>query len=813
MKRNHMSKLIFLLVSILTTLGATAQAESQGRILGVLVDSLNEKPIPGVTVTLKQNTLTVSTTTTSESGAFTLQHVVYGTYALTITSVGYGSRLVEVALSADKPAVSLGTIALAQEGKQLGNVTVTSQKALLEDKGDRLVYNAEKDISNAGGTAADVLRKVPTLTVDLDGNVQMRGNSNIKVLVNGKPSAMMARNLADALRQMPASVIKSVEVITSPGAKYDAEGAAGVINIITKKGLQGFNGSVNATAGNLNRALGTSLNLRKKKVGFSLSANMYQYRNINEQSSLRTTLVDGQPANILSRSSRADNTGTGGYGELSFDYDPDSSSHINLSGNVWGGDYPFHTTVHNRVTDPSGAVLQAFRNESRFKNPYGNGQFDLGYTRTLKKQGQEFSLLGQFSRMPDNYFYTTDRYDDNGIIYSDQSTNYSRNKEYTVQTDYVHPFTLKGRRDTSNLKMEVGGKTIIRDIGSEYRVQISADGKDPLEPAPSQSNDFDYVQRVYSGYTSLNFSDKHKWNINAGARLEYTDIEGDFKTTATRIRSDYSNLIPSLTVSKGIDKHTLKVSYTQRITRPLIWYLNPWLNQSDPKNITTGNPDLEPELNHATELSFSTRTPKGTSINSTLYWRLTDNAIEYISRVNASGVSLSRPENIAHRTAYGMNTNVTAQPLKGWSLNGSADVRYMDIYSKALQQQKNGIVWNTNLNTTYKLPRDFTLQANGGVGSGWINLQRTTTTHWYWYGLSAKRQFLEKKATLTLSVNNPFARGVVQKSIESSSTYQTESQNFFVNRSVRLTFEWRFGQMSTGSGKQGKKIKNDDGGR
>ncbi len=202
---------------------------------------------------------------TSDSGAFSIPALEPGTYLLAASFVGYTTKSLTVVLDGKQPVHTLEPIQLSAGDKQLANVTVTAQKALVEDRGDKLIYNAEKDISNTGGTAADVLRKVPSLTVDLNGNVQMRGNSNIRILVNGKPSAMMARNLADALRQMPASAIKTVEVITSPGAKYDAEGAAGVINIITKKGLQGFNGSATATAGNMNRSLGTNLSVRKKK--------------------------------------------------------------------------------------------------------------------------------------------------------------------------------------------------------------------------------------------------------------------------------------------------------------------------------------------------------------------------------------------------------------------------------------------------------------------------------------------------------------------------------------------------------------------
>lgn len=791
---------------------ALAQATHNGKITGSLADSTTAKSVPFATVALMNGQKLITGTTTDEAGTFVLSTIPQGAYTLALSFVGYRTKTVPVTISSERPSIQLGTISIAPEGKTLGEVTVAGQKALVEDKGDRLVYNAEKDISNAGGTAADVLRKVPTLSVDLDGNVQMRGNGNIKVLINGKPSAMMARNLADALRQMPANVIKSIEVITSPGAKYDAEGSAGVINIITKKALQGFNGSANVTAGNMNRSIGTNLNLKKKKIGFSLSANGYQFRNLRESQTRRTSLDGaGQPLSILTQTSKADNTGTGGYGEMSFDYDPDSTNHINLSANVWGGYYPNNNSVMNRLTNPVGEELQAFRNDIRFSNPYGNGQLDLGYTKTFRKPGQEFSFLSQFSRMPDNYFYDTDRYAASEVLtYRQHSTNYSSNKEYTFQTDYTHPFTIKGRKDTTNIKLEVGLKGIIRDIGSEYRVTESLNGSSPFVLDSTQSNDFNYIQKVYSGYTSLRLDTKTKWNLTVGARFEHTDINGDFVTTKTKLVSQYSNLIPSVTLSKAIKTHTLKISYNQRIQRPMIWLLNPWMNQSDPQNIQTGNPYLNPELSHATELSYSVNTKKGTSINSAIYWRQTNNAIDYISTVDASGVSTGKPQNIAQRKAYGLNVNINSQPIKNWTINGGGDIRYVDLASPALGQSNNGVVWSVNMNTSYKLPQNYTVQANGNYNSGWISLQGTNTG-FYWHSISMKREMMNKQASLTLGINNPFIGTIVQRNSQSAPTFESESQFYFVRRSVRLTFEWRFGQMNAGGGKKGKKISNDDG--
>jgi len=804
--------LFFVLIS-----KVAAQSGNPGKITGSISDSLSAKPVPYVTVALKDGPKIISGTTADGAGAFELPNLPLGNFTLELSFIGYRTKIMPVKLLADQPTLTLGPLKINTVAKMLGAVEVVGQKPIIEDKGDRLVYNAENDISNAGGNATDVMRKVPTLTVDLNGNVQMRGNSNIKVLVNGKPSAMMARNLADALRQMPANVIKSVEVITSPGAKYDGEGSAGVINIITKKGLQGFNGSTNVTLGNLNKGLGTSLNYKKNKLGFSLKANGYQNRNIWENEFTRTNLQNGVPASIITQETESDNTGTGGYGEMSIDYDPDSTSRINLAANVWGGNFPSNNTMQSQILNPAGGGIAAFRNESRFHNPYGNGQLDIGYTKTLKKPEQEFSLLGQFSRMPDNYFYETDTYSGaNEITFRQKSSNYSRNREYTIQTDYTHPFKINGVRDTTSLKLEVGAKAIRRDIGSEYNVEEAVSGEGALVPDPEQSNEFDYFQRVYSGYTSLRLDTKKKWGLNAGLRLEQTNIEGNFineVTTQSGVKDRYRNLFPSFTLSKGLGPQTVKVSYNQRIQRPLVWYLNPWVNRTDTLNQTTGNPYLNPELTHNLELAYNLNTKKGLSVNTALYWIYTDNAIEYLATVNEEGVSVSKPQNIAERKSYGLNLNLGGQPSKNWNLSGNGNLNYVDLQSAGLNQRNNGWVWSLNLNTTYNLPKNYSVQANGHLSSGWISLQGRNSGY-YWHGFSVKKEFWDKKASLNLNLNSPFIRSVKQTRNQTAPTFISEGSSRFVNRSARLTFEWRFGQMTAGGSKQSKKINNDDkGGR
>lgn len=810
----------FLYVLTFITFGAFAQTPSTGKLTGTVADSTTRQPISYVTIAVSTSAVSTSATgarkillggTADDKGAFVLDNIPAGVYQITLSFVGYRTRIIpNVAIVPANGPVDLGTVLLAPDTKSLNEVVVTARKALVEDKGDKLVYNADVDATNTGGTAVDVLRKVPMLTVDLEGNVKMRGSSNIRVLVNGKPSSIMARNLADALKQMPANIIKSVEVITSPGAKYDAEGSAGVINIITKKQLQGTNGTINATVGNFNNSLGGNVSVKQGKVGLSASGNVYTYRNIMEMGQSRTTLVDGQPVSELSQRSTADNTGMGGHSELSLDYDPDSLNRLNFSVNAWGGNFPNNSQLGSRLVSTSGQVIQDFRRDIAFRNPYGNAEFNLGWTRSFTKPGKEFSVLSQYSYMPDNYYYTINQFDraSERPTFLEQTTNLSRNNEFTFQSDFANPYKL---RDSANLKVEFGAKTIQRFIGSESTTNLSLTGlEQDYAFDTARSNEFKYIQRVFAGYSSLKFDTKNKWALSAGLRLEHTRIDGDFITQRFQFNSQYTNLVPSFTVAKKVaKKHTFKLAYNQRISRPLIWYLNPFRNVSDPRNIQTGNPFLRPELTHATEVSYSTFGENGFSLNTSLFWRQTNNAIEWLSTVDAAGVAVTSPQNIGRNASYGANLSLSMQPNKRIDLSLNTDLTYVMLSSVALGQRNSGWVMGVGPNLTYKLPKDVSVQVMGQYNTGWISLQ-STNTGWYFYGLSGKKEFWNKKASLTLNVTNPFNRWNLMRGESSAPSFDASNQFRLVNRSARLTFSYRFGQMSSG-GKQSRKISNDDG--
>ena len=299
-------------------LTATPQQASKGnaRLAGFIIDAETKKPIEFATVALLPATggKPIDGTVCNEKGQFRLENLAAGSYRLVVSFIGYESKTVnDISLAANNADVNIGAIPIKSDFRKLKEVNVTTERELFENKVDRIVYNAEKDVSNAGGNAADVLKKVPQVTVDLDGNVQLRGSSNIRVLINNKPSSIMAASVADALKQIPSDMIKSVEVITSPSAKYDAEGTAGIINIITKKNnLQGVNGSVNTSFGNLSSNVGASVNYRQGKLGLNSNLGRNQWGVYGETDVRRTDRLEGT-TNTLTQESDFHNGGKFNY--------------------------------------------------------------------------------------------------------------------------------------------------------------------------------------------------------------------------------------------------------------------------------------------------------------------------------------------------------------------------------------------------------------------------------------------------------------------------------------------------------------------
>ncbi|MBN8822772.1 MULTISPECIES: TonB-dependent receptor [unclassified Spirosoma] len=786
-----------------------ASPTTKGQLSGMLTDSTTRQPVPFATVALLTATGTIITgQTTTETGHFTFTGLAIGTYAVQISYVGYQPRtLIGITILASQPTRDLGTILLRSESRQLNEVRVTTQKALIEEKSDRLVYNAGSDITNKGGTAVDVLRKAPMLTVDVSGNVQIRGSSSIKVLLNGRPSGLLARNLSEALKMIPANTIQSVEVITSPAARYDAEGAGGVINIITKKQLKGSNGSLDVTAGNYIQSLGGSYGFKREKFGLTFSGNTNAEREKSIIETTRTSLVNGQPAGELFQRISANNIHPGWFGDLGMEYAFDTLNRVNLSVSSWGGAWPTSNTGYYRFRNTENQISQEYKQVVDQQNPFGNIEWNLGYTRTFHKPKQELSVLGQYSYTFDNSRYASDQFSlTDQPLYRETSTNRSHNPQWTWQIDYVHPFSRNGQQ-----VFEVGAKMVRRDVSSTYEVYTSQpENIALLNLSTDRSNTFTYDQQVAAGYASLKLANRTHWTLQLGTRLENTSMSGQFAHTISPFRVQFNNFIPSIILSKQLtEQQSVKVTYTQRISRPMIWDLNPYVNASDPKNRMAGNPQLRPELAHLAEISYSLTTPKGTYLNLALYRRQTDNSIEDVRTVDTAGVSLTTRQNVARNERTGLNVNASGQLGRNWKLNGGGEFYYAHFSSPALQVQNSGWLWQFTLNLAYQLPRQFTVQANGIYSTGWVLLQGKNSA-WYDYSLAVRKEFWDKKASLTLGVNNPFTYPFRQQNDSQSSTFRAHTANQYFTRSVKLTFSWQFGQIRTSHDEPVRKITNDD---
>ncbi|MBC3540716.1 TonB-dependent receptor domain-containing protein [Rufibacter sediminis] len=776
-----------------------ASGKGAGKITGTVLDSVSGKPVAFATVALAQmgGNPSKDGTLTDDQGRFTFSPIPVGEYQVTVSFIGYQTKNIRpVKVIAGEPEVKIGRVTLSPAENKLKEVTVVGQKPLVEDKIDRLVYNADQDITNVGGNASDVLRKVPSLSVDVDGNVQLRGSSNVRVLINNKASTMLATNLADALRQIPSDQIKSVEVITSPSAKYDAEGSAGIINIITKRNsLPGLTGSIGATAGTQNSSVFSNLSMQRGKMGVTLNLNGFRYSVPKGYGLYRVEHAEGE--DVITRQTGDGRVhGGGASAELGLTYDPDSLNLFSVGLKMNTGRYQGSSAQETTTTQPG--PFPYIRNASKFQFIPLGADVNLEYTHVYKPQ-QELTLLGQFSQSDHENFVHQDRFTrQDQLFYLQRNTNQNSNREITFQADYGHPFKNKAT-------LEVGAKAILRRANSDAQYDITY----PLEDrAAPEENTFHYRQDVVAGYLFYGVTLGKKNTLKTGLRWEQTQLKGDFTSTQTFLNETYHHLIPSLVLSRTLkENHTLKFSYTQRLQRPHIFLLNPYRDNRDPKSIFFGNPALDPELTHLYEAGYSTFF-KTSSLSAALYLQQVDNAIQLVTLGLEDGVSQNTYENAGKLLSYGVNVSGATKPVPAVSLNGNANVYYNRL--SGLGTENTGWQYNLNVTTGYELGKGLTAQFSGGFNSARVTLQGKAYA-WQYYNFAVKKALFEKRGSLTLGVNNPFTKSINYGSETRTEAFTQVSENRNFNRSVRLSFDFKFGQQNASkTPRKQKSIRNDD---
>jgi outer membrane receptor for ferrienterochelin and colicin/5-hydroxyisourate hydrolase-like protein (transthyretin family) len=792
----------------------TANAATGGsKLSGVIVDSLSGKPVEFANIVLyrKTDNQLMDGTATDEKGKFSLQGVANGVYKMELSFLGFNTKYLDNIRIDKEQKMDLGNVKLGPSAKNLAEVTVTGDKSLVEEKVDRLIYNAEKDLTSKGGDAADILRKVPMLSVDLDGNVSLRGNGNVRVLINNKPSTIMAANIADALKQIPADMIKTVEVITSPSAKYDAEGSGGIINIITKKNtLQGYNMNVDLGVGNRGSNLGLRGSYRAGKMGFTLGGygRGNYFRTITDLN--QTTFGTTQNV-VTAQNIRTKDNGLFGNYNLGWDYDIAKNQSLTAS-------VRYGVRNSSRKQDQN-TGLSIGSNPAIFserlvdvRDLSGSIDVNLDYVHTYKPR-QEWSISSQMSRnnLTNNFF--TDYLNTNRDITGRQkNVNLNTNQEFTIQTDYQKPID-------DRQSLEFGAKGIFREVTSNYKY-LAADPTsdytiDPKRPA----GQLNYSQNVAAAYLSYTLTTKNKYTFKVGSRYEYTAINAKNQVEQSFNIPSYGILVPSVNVSKNLSETTtLKLGYNRRIQRPGLQQLNPNFNAANPQNITIGNPLLRPELTDNIELGLGSRIKK-TYINVAIFGRITDNVITQIRQPSDTlpGAVISTYQNIGKQRAIGSNFFGNVYLTSKWTIGGGFDLVY--AFLEGTTTGLNGLsqkVTNNGLNVNGRLMTQITLK-NGWAFQGFsfmrgsqVQLQgRQGGFGFYSFGM--KKDFNNKKASFGLSAENFFSRGITIRTQLNSPTFIQDNQTLQLNRGIRVNFSYTIGKMSfEDQRRKTRSVNNDD---
>ncbi len=784
-------------------------AVGYGKFSGTVIDENNE-PVPYATIRVlsANDDKLINGTIAEDDGKWVIKNVAEGEYKIVISFIGYESITAgPYTVTGKGESHTLENSVLASSSTELEQVVVEGQRELIEDKVDRIVYNAEQDKTTAGGDASDVLRRVPLLSVDLEGNVSLRGSSNITVLIDGKPSTITAGNLADALRQIPADEIASVEVITSPSARYDAEGTGGIINIITKKNnLQGGTLSVNTGVGYRGSNLGINAGYRTGKLGLSLGGNGFAGYNI--LGSLENTqIVTDESGNELSRTYQfAETVSSRISGRYNFGWDYTFNKYHFVGGGVNYRIFDSRSDQNDRLTEFTSTAGTSSVVEDVFTLSNSNSvDINFNYIRSFEEKGKEISLITLYSQDNRNNDFTIDDLSESNPS-SIKNDNVSTNKEFTVQLDYVEPMGDKAR-------FETGVKNISRNVTSDFTL-FRRQGTDPFAEVQGASvnNSFNYVQNVSAGFVSGLMELPSNFTVQAGGRYEYTTIRANFAGGEDLEIGDYGTFVPSINMSKKLKNNmTLKLGYSRRIARPSLQFLNPNINAANPLNISQGNPDLLPEMTDQVELSLS-RFKRTTSLNVSVFVRSTNGSIQSVRETIGQDTVFTTFQNIGEADAYGVNAFGSVRKGK-LTLNGGIDAFYSvltnNIDDPLFNAENEGFVFNGRMFGSYKLSKLWTIQMFGFYRSSRVQLQGFSNP-FYIYSLSINRNFKNDKGSIGIGANN-FATPrsnldseVTTPLLIQRSTRELQLLNF------RINFSYRIGKLTQRASKKVKKISNDD---
>lgn len=779
------------------------------KVYGIVADSATKKPVNFSTLNLKNDeNISIKTALTKSDGSFNIEFPFQKKFILVLMVAGYQTKTITIAIKDSlKRSITLDTVFIAPKINRLKEVVISADRPIIKQQADRVIYDLQADPESKGSNVLIMMRKVPFISIDAQNNILLKGNSGFKVFINGKPSGITDDNLKTILQSMPASTIQSIEVITNPPAKYDAEGLAGIINIITNKKVDfGYRGSIN-----LNESfpvggpgIGASFSGKQGRFGVTAYGGLSSYNSLETQFQNNRTTFGADATNLAQNGSIKSNNRNSYFGtEISYEVNP-----LNLITGQFSINESHSNGQNNQTSTLKNSTLLQRYNLDNTNYGSGNGtdasiNYQLGF-----KADKNRLLTFSYRYFTYGNEQNTNLNITNSLVYLPdyQQDNHTKTSEQTFQIDYVHPF--------KKLIVEAGVKGILRRNTSDYQYLLYNPSNNHYEQNPANTDYFNYHQNVFSAYNSYRYNLK-TWNFVAGVRAEQTIINADFLATSSTVHQNIFNIIPSVSINKEfVDKSSISFGFNQRIKRPNIRRLNPFVDRSNPDFISSGNPNLRPVLNNNLQLSYSKS--KKLSVTVALGYSFIRN-IDLRTSVYDTTQNLTRTtyQNTGKADYFGLDFNLSYLITNKWNIGVNGNVAYFMISGlvDGALIKNNLITHNISASSSYKFDKGWRLNVGlTTVSRNLTDLQETSN------GLlrslfGVNKELIKNKLSFATTISNPFNK--YRNNIIETKGFEFIqsgiSRDYF--RSFSLSLNYNFGKLKQDIKKNKRGINNDDGSR
>ncbi len=799
---------LFIAGMAFTNIATAQQADEPYKLQGVIADSGTKRPLDGITIYLQSDSSSyLKTTITKKDGSFSFSNLKSISYKIKISAIGYHSKIIETAIDINTHTVlDLGIIYISNKVTNLNEVVVKANKPLVTQDIDKVSYNMEADPESKGTNVLEMMRKVPFLSLDGNNNILLNGSSSYRIFINGRPSTLFERNAREILRSMPASTIKSIEVITNPSSKYDGEGLAGIINIVThKKIINGYNGTINISHKSPvgGPGAGGTFSFKSGKLGMTVLGGTSNNHTPHTKGSIHRTSMDNNATNLEQNNTRSsDSRSRYIASEISYELD---SLHLVSAQFNFNDSKTSSSGSKQSVLSSEREVIQSYNVMAKGKGS-GNGidaalNYQMGF-----KSNKERLLTFSYRFLKDR----SEKYDHVQIMNPVNFENPDYNQvnagsfsEQTFQVDYV--------QQVKKLAIEAGIKGILRNNESNYQV-LSYDsliGKFELDA--NRTNDYNNHQNIFAAYNTYQYKIKN-WGFKAGVRVEQTILDAEFVSDSTQVQQNYLSIIPAASVSMKLkDKSSLTLSFTNRIQRPAIYQLNPFVDRSNPAIESSGNPNLKP--GYANLIQFRYLKSKKATFNVALTYMLLNNLINPVSVYDpASKITRTRFENAGKARILKTNIFLNYPVNKSWTVRLNSDIRYItaNIIAAGKAMQNDGLMTYFNVSNGYRFDKGWRLNADVTLNSGGISGIQSKTNGFIGSSFSVQKGLLKDKLTFSGTVNNPFTkyRNFREEIVGTDFTQLTRNEIFY--RSFNLSLNYSFGKLKGTIKKNKRSINNDD---